>query len=117
MKIDVDVVAQPVAANDGDPQPLIYIIWSGTTGRENCVVGFARNMADALNTMTALAPEASASNDEIRRDWPAPGVTEILRTWFDKEARVTRWLRATPTLHALDAKNLRLNACSASPQI
>ena len=103
--------------NGEDPQAQIYIIWSGTTGGENRVVGFARNMPDALNTMASLAPQASASNDEIRRDWPCPGATEILRTWFDKESRVTRWLRATPTFHALDSKHLRLYASSSSLQI
>jgi hypothetical protein len=102
-----------------DSPPPIFLIWSGTTGGENCVVGYARDLTDALNSMARLAPQVSASHDEIRRDWPCPGVTEILRTWFDPEARVSRWLRATPTFHALAKHDghLRLNARSANPSI
>jgi hypothetical protein len=58
--------------------------------------------------MAMLAPEVSAARDEIRRDWPFPGTTEILRAWFDKKAGVSRWLRATPTPHALD-QSVRTN--------
>lgn len=110
MKSFLDTTMKPT--NHGTLHAPIYLIWSGTAGGEHRVVGFAHDMADALKAMTALAPTASASNDEIRKDWPCNGVTEILRTWFDKEARVTRWLRATPTFHALDAQD----AASANPR-
>lgn len=96
--------ASPAPSTNGyESQSQIYIIWSGTSNSPNRVVGYARNLEDALNAMGELAPEADAGDDETRRDWPRPGVIEVLRTWFDREARVTRWLRATPTFHALDS--------------
>jgi hypothetical protein len=81
----------------------IYLVWSGTTAHgDECVVGFANDLPEVLQAMAMLAPGVSAAKDEIRRDWPFPGTTEILRAWFDKNTGASRWLRATPTPHALD---------------
>jgi hypothetical protein len=107
----------PFAILASPTPPLIYLIWSGTTHGESHVVGYAKDLADAWKTLEKLSPVAGNRNDEIRTDWPRPGVTEILRTWFDKEARITRWLRATPTFHAIDCKNLYLSPSSATAQI
>lgn len=100
-------MAREVGKHDGlgnsAGRKFIYLLWSGTTARgDERVVGYAQDMAEALQAMAMIAPEVSAARDEIRRDWPFPGATEILRAWYDKKAGASRWLRATPTPHALD---------------
>ena len=107
------------AATLCEEQPMpsqIYLIWSGTTQGGSHVIGYAKDLPDALATLDMLSPPSVTKEDEVRTDWPCKGAVEILRSWFDKESRVARWLRASPTFHALDSKNHHPSQSSASPQ-
>ena len=109
--------AKPAALHEDQPAPeQIYLIWSGTTQGESHVIGFAKDLTDAIATLDRLAPPSTTKEDEVRTDWPRKGAVEILRSWFDKESRVARWLRASPTFHALDSKQFNSSQSSASPQ-
>jgi hypothetical protein len=112
-----NIAVQSAACHEDQPAASqIYLIWSGTTQGESHVIGFARDLADAIATLDKLAPPSTNREDEIRTDWPRKGTVEILRSWFDKESRVARWLRASPTFHALDSKQFNSSQSSASSQ-